>query len=71
MPDPATTALTAAQHCAAVAALTLDIAAFSALMENYKTAGNAEGVEGSKQMITKATEAISEHLAFFREAVKP
>ncbi len=71
MPDPATTALTAAQHCAAVAALNLDIAAAHALMENYRAAGNAEGAEGCRQTINKATEAITEHLLFFREAVKP
>ncbi len=71
MPDPATTALTAAQHCAAVAALNLDLAAVMALMENYQAAGDTEKVEGCRQTINKATEAITEHLAFFREAVKP
>ncbi len=71
MPDPATTALTAAQHCAAVAALNLDIAAAHALMENYRAAGNAEGEEGCRQTIGRAVEAVAEHMAFFREACKP
>lgn len=66
MPDPATTALTAAQHCAAVAALNLDLAAALALMANYEAAGNAEGAEGCRQTITKAVEAVTEHLSFFR-----
>ncbi len=71
MPDPATTALTAAQHCAAVAALNLDLAAAMALMTNYETVGNAEGAEGCRQTVRKALEAVQEHLGFFREAVKP
>ncbi len=71
MPDPATTALTAAQHCAAVAALNLDIASAAALRDNYVALGNAEGAEGCRQTIARAVEAVSEHLAFFREAVKP
>ncbi len=71
MPDPATTALTAAQHCAAVAALNLDLNAAMALMANYEALGNAEGAEGCRQTVRKAIEAISEHVQFFKEAVKP
>jgi hypothetical protein len=71
VPDPATTALTAAQHCAAVAALNLDLACSKALLDSYQERGDAAGVEGCRQTIRKCVEAVDEHLAFFRDVADP
>ncbi len=74
MPDPVRnvqTALTANQHCNVMGALILDIAAASALLDFHEANGNADGVEGCRQTIRSANEALSEHLGYFRELVKP
>jgi hypothetical protein len=70
VPDPTTVALTASQHCAALSALTLDIAAVASLIDVYNAQGNMGAIEGCRQTIRKAVEATEEHLGFFRELAK-
>ncbi len=69
MPEIVPTALTANQHCNTMAALTLDIAFAASLMDARK--GDTDAVEGAKQAIRSATEALKEHLVFFQQMTDP